>query len=519
MGSAKTSYLRPEGIVLETQIFSNLNQLLDVILNITGFNEYLNLNIKSKKEKCIEILSIDKFLLIVDNFETINKPSEFVDFFEEIGNLCEETKIILTTRHQIGSSEKIIDLKEFTENEYEEFFKYLYNEKFHVPEKLEKSTIKKFYSFSGGVALATEFLLGQVNSSTSLNKILHKIENKEFSRKEEVLEFSYKESFKMLDEQSKKVLYSVCLLDFPKKSNISFISSITEIEVEEIISKLKNISFINISNDTMQEETYSILPLTKIFITQQIESEKKVYDELTLKHKEYIDIINVRQSEDSYMGYNTPDSKDSTALMFAKAGYSRAEEKDFSKSQEYFDKAKEYGRTEPLVWFYLAKAENEFSNTVRNDYFETALRYSVSNDQKELILVEWGKALFNSKQHIDSVNKFLEALKIKPNNNGVYHLLGKSQYEIGKNNWQKRQTQESKRHYNASRESFLKSLYTNPKTYFEQNGNAVGYSYLAKISLFNKDLVSAEEFINQGLKLQPNNYKFREFLDSLKNRF
>ncbi|MCB9341209.1 MAG: NB-ARC domain-containing protein [Gelidibacter sp.] len=514
--SAKKTYLRPEGIIIEEQHFSTLNQLLDVILNVTGFYEFKNLNFKAKREYCLNVLGIDSFLLIIDNFETISKPNEFLEFFEEIGNVCDETKVVLTTRHQLGYSEKIIDIKEFSKSEYIEFFNYLVNEKFKINTPISPKVIDKFFHFTGGVPLATEFLLGQVGIKNPIERLVAKIENKEFARKEEILEFSYNESFELLNPTERKVLFSISLIDNPRLSNVAFTCGIDEIEVEEVLVKLKNLSFINIGNID-SEQTYSSLPLTKIFLEDKLEKDHKTKEELSLKIKEYSDILKI-QAFKSHEEFEISNEKEDTSIMFAKAAYKRAQEGDFKNSEEYFAKAKGYNDNEPYVWYYLAKAELDFSNNLQDDYFNKAVKLSKSIKDKEMFLLEWGRALYGAKKHIDATIKLNEAINLNKNNKGTYHVLGKSYYEIGKNLWKKNSYFEMKKNYHNSADAFVNSLYANPSSYFEENSNAVGYHYLAKIYIFIKDLTKAKEFIDKGLKLQPQNFRLRELMDEINDR-
>ena len=162
--SAKKTYLATDGkIKSETQIFSNLIQLLDVILKITGFHEYLKYTTNVKKQLVLEILLLDKFLIILDNFETLPNPSEFLNFFEEIGNQYLETKIIITSRHQYGSCDKIINLKELQYSEFVDIINNLFDEKFQIDGKVHSDEIKTFFKITGGLSLATEFFVGQIS--------------------------------------------------------------------------------------------------------------------------------------------------------------------------------------------------------------------------------------------------------------------------------------------------------------------------------------------------------------------
>ena len=511
--SAKKTYLTLEGIRSESQIFSNLIQLLDVILKMTGFNEYLSYTMPVKKQSVLQILSLDKFLLIIDNFETVSNPSEFLGFFEEIGDKCPETKILMTTRHQLGSSEKIIDLREFQFPEYKEFIDYLFNEKFKIETKPRAEDIRVLFERTGGLPLATEFFVGQITGQNSLQKIIRRLKQHEIS-KDSLIEFSFNESFKLLSEDEKKVLFSISLLDSPNLNNISFLTGLDEFDVEECIEKLMKLSFINI-NYELENTVYSILPLTKTFLDKNLDSDPTLSSELSAKNEEYQFITNVsKQIATDEIEHSLSVTSDNIAVRLARAAYFLARKGDFNKSEQYFNQALSYEAKNSLVWYHWARAERDFSNNLKDEYFEKALKYS-SDDDKPEILSEWGKALSSFNRHKESIKVLEKLLKITPDNKNVLHMIGKSYYQIGRNLWRKRNFFEMKRSYQASLDAFRKSLYDNPSTHFEKNHNVVGYYFMSKISRFIGRIEDAVTYVHRGLKLQPQNFRLLEFAEYL----
>ncbi len=512
--SAKKTYLTPEGIKTETQVFSNLNQLLDLILKITGFTEGLNLSFLAKKEFCLDVLSLEDFLIIVDNFETLSNPLEFLTFFEDIADHCNNTKIIITTRHQMGSSEKIIDLKEFSINEYEEFINYLCSTKFCISYQINQNNINKLWNFTGGLPLATEFIIGQISDRNQLDKILTKIESADIT-KDNMLAFSYNESFVLLNENEKKVLFSIALIENPKLSPISFLTNLDEFDVEEVISKLKLISFVNEYYDN-DETFYSILPLTRIFITKKLEDNQNLSQELQTKYQEYKYIIQFSDQvrESKFISDRLNKSKN-MASMFAIAAYNSASQGNFQKSEEYFKKAIEYDPKESLVWFYWAKAERDFSHNIRDDYFENAVKFTDDEKNREEILLEWANTLRDFNKHKESINKYNMILDKNPDDKNISHLIGKTYYELGRNLYQKGIRHEMRDVYTKSKDAFEKCLYETPFSYFEMNHNAVSYYFLAKISRFLNKIDDSLKYIQQGLEIQPNNFRLQEFKDDL----
>lgn len=509
--SAKRTYLTAEGIHESEQIFSNLTQLLDVILKITGFVSECHLTYSIKKEIVIEILSLDKFLLIIDNFETVNNPPEFLSFFEEIGDKAPETKIILTTRHQLGSSEKVIDLREFSQREYSEFIEYLVNIKYPISKKLTPKHISALYDIAGGLALATELITGQLLSSNiSIDRVIAKFKSTAAS-KDNILEFSFKESYNLLNETQRKVLYAVSMLDNPAFNSISFLTGLDEFDIDESIAKLLQLSFINRNS----EHKITLLPLTKIFLLSKLEKDNILREQLYAKHKEYLFITTVSEYLEKYeTGLETTISKDDIALRLSKAAYFMAKQGNYSKSEEYFNQAIQYDSQNSQVWLYWATASRDFSNTIKDDYYKNAIKFA-SETEREAIEIEYARAIAAVGRDKECISILESVVNNNPNNKNAYHILGKAYYDIGRNLWKKREFQAMKKNYTNSTDAFLKSIYRNPESLFEKNSNTIAFYFLAKISRWKNETKRALEYVQRGLELQPSNFKLIDFKEDL----
>ena len=515
--SAKKTYLTSKGVVEEEQKFTSLLQLLDIILKISGFPEDLHTSYPNKKEIVLNILNTASFLLIVDNFETISNPTEFLSYFEEIGDKCENTKVIITTRRQLGSTEKVIELKEFSKDEYDKFLDYLANVKLILNFEISRHNRDKLYKFSGGVPLATEYILSQVTSLVDINKIIKKIENKNID-KENILEFSYTETFNNLSKEEKQVLFVIAMLDNPTINSICFITDLDEFDVEEIIkSKLQLYSLVN-ENYENNNLYYSVLPLTKIFLTKKIDESQEIKEYILARIEEYKLILSISNQIESEKDEYTMPVYDSIAFKFAKAGYFLATRMELNKAIECFKTAVKNNDKDPWVWYYWAIAERDASNSIRDEYFENAVKYATDSNTKIKILFEWAETLYNNKRLKDAISKYTMIIDIDRNNHSIHHKLGKAYYEIGHNLWKKGNRVEEKRNYKSAIDSFISSLYSNPQNDFEKNHNTIGYYFLAKIFRFSGDMGKAKESLDKGLLLQPYNIRLQEFYRDIEKR-
>ena len=80
-----------------------------------------------------------------------------------------------------------------------EFCKYLVREKFCLDIDISDGDVKALHNFTGGVALATEVLIGQIKNESSIKKLVKNIETKNFATKEEILKFSFAQTFESLE--------------------------------------------------------------------------------------------------------------------------------------------------------------------------------------------------------------------------------------------------------------------------------------------------------------------------------
>lgn len=191
---------------------------------------------------------------------------------------------------------------------------------------------------------------------------------------------------------------------------------------------------------------------------------------------------------------------------------------ELSKAEDCFRTAIKNNDKDSWVWYYWAIAERDASNSIRDEYFENAIKYATDSNVRIKILFEWADTLYNNKRLKDAISKYAMIIDIDKKNNSIYHKMGKAYYEIGHNLWQKRNITEEKKYYKLAIDSFSSSLYFSPQNDFEKNHNTIGYYYLAKIYRFLGEIVKAKDCLDKGLLLQPYNSRLQDFYDNIKTR-
>ena len=503
--SAKRTYLKESGIETAKQTFETLNQLLDLILRITGFNEGLEYTNQKKKQYVIEILSLDSFLIIVDNFETLNNSQEFVDFFEELSAFCKETKIIITSRKQLGAAEKTIDIQEMNKDEYDEYVEYLSQRRYNMPFLVSQKMTTRLYKFTGGMPLATEIILSRSKKIDDLSKAINKIEEDNIS-KDSILEFSYRESYALLNPSDIKVFYAIAIIPEAKLSTISYISKLHEYDVETSIHNLKQLSFIN-ENASKEETIYTVLPLTRVFIEKTIGDNEAFKSEMSAKLDEYNSIM----QEYGFEEYNNllAITSNSIGVKYAQAAYIQARDNLFAESEENFRKAREISSTDPEVWYLWGMASIFASNSFNKDAFERAISLSDGN-LKQRYLLEYSSRLFDLRDYDHCIGNLRKLIKLSPENKSAYHYLGKAYYEKGKEFFVVNNREEMVKCYTQSIAAFQKGFYEVINSEFEQKHNAINCFYLARLEHYLNNNQKSIEYINLGLKYQPNNTQLQK---------
>jgi len=269
--SAKDERLTDIEIVqMEPQI-KDLEQLINDILEIIDKSAYENFHIgKVPIESYIDFLyekfSKDKFLLIIDNLESILSKEPLIKFIEDV-----PCKVLITSRWGLGKLERPISLKELDEVDSINLFKHVVKAK-EVEEliKLNDTEIAELVNKVKRYPLALKWSIGQYILGKEINDAFQDI----FKGESLIAQFSFDNIFSLFEENEKLVLYSITLMEKPiSREMIKFLTDLTDQEIDLAIRRLLRASFIYL---TELNTKYSLLSLTSGFINLKLNKNEKL---------------------------------------------------------------------------------------------------------------------------------------------------------------------------------------------------------------------------------------------------
>lgn len=263
--SAKDSRLTTNGVEKIIPELKNLDDLFERILvrtNLMPKGEFADLSSKEKQESVNDYLSMAKFLIVIDNLETVEFTEQIERFIE---NIPSPSKVLITTRKADIVGEMRININKMDKDEA---IKLLREEaKIFEAKELQNATDTQLFSLIdkfGYIPLALSFLVSLSVEGFSLGAIVKKISNIEEAG---IIDFCFKEVYEKLSELSKKIFLSLIVLSHEDRSE-QIIRELCENDTKENIScalsRLKDVSWI-FENITDGITIYDMLPLTEVF--------------------------------------------------------------------------------------------------------------------------------------------------------------------------------------------------------------------------------------------------------------
>lgn len=261
--TGKETILTDTGIRGFSRSLYSLENLLDHLLLL--FQENPDQELTTKKALAIELLSAWNTLIILDNMETIS-DGRILAFVQ---GLPPESKarVLLTSRTKTGGWELPIPVTEMIPEETLEFVKLKSNElQAHFP--LDSEAIDKVTKASGGLPLATQWIVGQYKKSQRLDLVLASTG----SMDSPVLEFSFRNIWSLLTPEAKTVLAIMSIFDGPPSlQQLAVAIEMSPERIERALSDLIEVTLVNrTSLRTDGQVLFSALPITLAFARNEL---------------------------------------------------------------------------------------------------------------------------------------------------------------------------------------------------------------------------------------------------------
>lgn len=513
--SAKNEqYTVSKGIKSITQDLNTIQDVLHLLAQLLSI-EINEMDIEDQKELLKNALKTKSGILIIDNWETVKDINdELLDFLLKLPG---KNKIIITSRYKIVDQQfKNLSPSPMINEEGIQFLKkWIENFNDISLLKLSDETLKNLAEAAGGIPIAMIMAIGQVSLGKPINDVINDLS--EYDIDDPLLDFCFRETYKMLNEIEQKILLSLTFFTYPIKKQI--ITSMTELRSREISQGIQHLvkhSFIDISitdePDNTNLELYSINPITKSFLKQQLISVPKVNEILSDNFQVIsIEMENISKIEISSMksvieklDYVTYEDK-LAASFAASATRVWKTTKDWNEALKKFEKACTISPHLGYIYGQWAwVCENAGNITLARENYHKAVQLDENNIK---LWYQWAMFELLKGDYLEAEHKFTTVLNKTPDDARSWHGLARVQI---------------KKHENKQRQNLndiIKLLergfiHKTNSTYSERKHNSVNNYYLAKLYFEKRNFPLAIKYVNSGLKEISND----NYLLNLKNR-
>ncbi|OCR02914.1 hypothetical protein BCD67_03195 [Oscillatoriales cyanobacterium USR001] len=258
--SAKRTTLRADrGIVNRQQKLQTLDDICKTIAITLGIEESVRSQPEERFELVCRELTKQPTLLILDNLETVDDEA-VMEFLQDL--LPEPTKAIVTTRHRINVAYPV----RLSAMPWEDAEKLIEQECQRKEVMLTDEQKRKLYDRTGGVPLAIVWTVAKIGFGSSVDTVLAKLG----SPKNDIARFCFEETVeKIKHKDSYKLLLSLALFKTEAtRKELGYVAGFGEDEFscDDGLEELQKLSLLNKEGDK-----FSMLPLTKEYITQELE--------------------------------------------------------------------------------------------------------------------------------------------------------------------------------------------------------------------------------------------------------
>jgi tetratricopeptide (TPR) repeat protein len=361
--SAKSTMFKDGKIINIEQAFEHLEQLIDTILILLGFSEYLQYEYRKRKTIAVEILSCTQVLLVLDNLETI-KPGNFAEIWNFINNeFPSPSKILLTSREFPESVPQTIRVENLSEEDSLILIEQ-YAQDIGIPDNYISGIKKEIYNLSSGLPIVIRSILGQIKLGKNISAIKKEIEN----NTDNISKFCFEQQLALLSIDQKTVLLTICLASdiLDHDALVYIISDLLSVTLLDILKDLSSFSIIKI-NYLPNSTEYNILPLIKNYILNS-NKDSEITEEIKKRLNEFYELKNVENYSLLPIEEKVIDRGSLIPRKIVDKAMQTASYGEFDQSEIMFKRAtKDYDK-EAYVWYmysqFYAQYKSDYSSAI-----------------------------------------------------------------------------------------------------------------------------------------------------------
>ena len=261
----------------------NFDELLTKIASGLGYCEvHQKKTIQEKRQLFREIINEENYLVVIDNLETMEESENLVNNLDGLFEGDSNTKVIITTRKQIGEFSHVrpFALKGLELDESLEFLRVYASERPRANEiitSVDQDKLVTIYERTEGHPLAIELIVGKLEGGFSIDRILVELEKVNFKNCEsdetiyhQFYKFILSDSWNQLSELAQFLLMNIGAFNLTAGAKIDDLISVSELtlqEVENATSQLIKWSLVK-RQGTESQQTFLVHPFTYLFVQE-----------------------------------------------------------------------------------------------------------------------------------------------------------------------------------------------------------------------------------------------------------
>ncbi len=277
-----------------------LNHILDAIARTLDWPGITQQPYEEKKESVRKLLQAKRYLLIVDNFETITDEA-VRDFLLK---LPEPSKALITSREQKLPQAWAVSIKGLEQDEALALIrKEGQRSGLRSVEEAGDPALLRLYQATGGAPLAIKWSVGQIKQKgQSLDTVLAALHE----AKGDIFEEVFARSWSLLSEDAQKVLMVMPIFAASgSRDAIEAASDVHHFALDEALGQLAQMWMVEVT-DELEEilRRYSLHPMTKSFANAKLKGSDDYQNIFREKLVNYYLAFSKKYGERNWRGYN-----------------------------------------------------------------------------------------------------------------------------------------------------------------------------------------------------------------------
>ena len=480
--TAKRNYYNPTSDFVETRQpqFESLDAVISTILSFFEFSDLEEYGFEDKKGFLLELLTENRVLLVLDNFETIpeGEADAIIRFFEveikrSLRKKPENFKVIITSRKQIPGGLHQVELTGLSLRESKQLMKSLYKQYTGPSPDLSDEQKEMLHQATFGTPILIKHCFGQIYE---YNKPFDAVIRNLSTIPNKAVEFSFEEILKLLksDDCQLEMILLLELINCPLLiRQIVDILARDEYEIEIRIPPLVNYQCVRRINQGRQEK-YAINDEIRILTRRLVQENaglaqnirQKITRNFTVeKQMDYsteelgiLSIFNSYLSEKDYLGaerFIKDELKENPQLILLKFHYAKflkEQKREIEEAIQILEDIREPGNNHPsilrlLVSCYMSLDVPNYDRAsvyvqqiesvpvededLRLQVAEFYVRWSISIKMNRDISPDPIEEMLRQQRYKELASKALVILnQIKHKTHEVYYLLAQSYFNL-----------------------------------------------------------------------------------------